>query len=58
MIRRFIEDEVRDLLGQFPAVALLGPRQIGKTTLARQIGETAGALSAAWLGIDRVAAAE
>ena len=44
MIRRFIEDEVRDLLGQFPAVALLGPRQIGKTTLARQIGETVGAL--------------
>lgn len=44
MIRRLIEDEVRDLLGQFPAVALLGPRQIGKTTLARQIGETAGAL--------------
>lgn len=26
-----------DLLGQFPVVALLGPRQVGKTTLARQV---------------------
>jgi predicted AAA+ superfamily ATPase len=26
-------------LGQFPAVALLGPRQAGKTTLAEQIGK-------------------
>jgi len=27
-------------LRQFPAVALLGPRQVGKTTLARQVAET------------------
>ena len=26
-------------LDQFPAVALLGPRQVGKTTLARQIAD-------------------
>lgn len=28
---------VEDLLRQFPVVAILGPRQVGKTTLARQI---------------------
>ncbi|MBN2842013.1 MAG: AAA family ATPase, partial [Sedimentisphaerales bacterium] len=26
------------MLGMFPAVAVLGPRQCGKTTLARQLG--------------------
>ena len=30
------------LLSQFPAVALLGPRQVGKTTLARQIARQRG----------------
>lgn len=30
---------VRDRLDQFPAVALLGPRQVGKTTLAELIAE-------------------
>jgi len=30
---------VLDRLDQFPAVALLGPRQAGKTTLAEQIGD-------------------
>lgn len=29
---------VRELLGLFPVVALLGARQVGKTTLARQLG--------------------
>jgi predicted AAA+ superfamily ATPase len=34
---------VQELLGEHPAVALLGPRQVGKTTLALQIAEaTAG----------------
>ena len=28
-----------DLLGRFPAVALLGPRQSGKTTLALSLEE-------------------
>ena len=31
---RFIQKDISDLLAQFPAVALLGPRQAGKTTLA------------------------
>ena len=44
MILRFLQAKVVDLLAQFPAVALLGPRQVGKTTLARVIGDAAGAL--------------
>lgn len=32
-------EEVRTLLGQFPVVGLLGARQVGKTTLARQLVE-------------------
>lgn len=34
MYQRLIQQQLCDLLGQFPAVALLGPRQAGKTTLA------------------------
>lgn len=35
MIARHLDPLVRDALRRFPAVALLGPRQVGKTTLAR-----------------------
>ena len=31
---RFVQQQLVDLLAQFPAVVLLGPRQAGKTTLA------------------------
>src|SRR6266700_966272 len=34
MIQRAAKPRLHQLLGQFPAVALLGPRQVGKTTLA------------------------
>ena len=34
MIKRLISGQVRQRLAQFPAVALVGPRQCGKTTLA------------------------
>ena len=35
-------DELRRRLADFPVVALLGPRQVGKTTLARQLAESWG----------------
>lgn len=35
MIKRAVADLIRKRLAQFPAVALIGPRQSGKTTLAR-----------------------
>jgi predicted AAA+ superfamily ATPase len=34
MYSRFVEKDISDLLAEFPAVVLLGPRQAGKTTLA------------------------
>ena len=34
-----MENKIELLLSRFPAVALTGPRQIGKTTLARKIAE-------------------
>jgi len=37
MIKRQAETVVRQNLQQNPAVVLLVPRQVGKTTLARQI---------------------
>lgn len=36
MVPRIYARQVRDKLRKFPAVAILGPRQSGKTTLARQ----------------------
>ena len=37
MIERHIKHRVLGSLDEAPAVALLGPRQVGKTTLARDI---------------------
>jgi len=39
VIPRFFQPQLADLLTRFPAVALLGPRQVGKTTLALQLIE-------------------
>ena len=39
MIPRFFQPQLANLLTRFPAVALLGPRQVGKTTLALQLIE-------------------
>ena len=36
-IPRKIEDKLKLLLNHFPAIALLGPRQVGKTTLVKRI---------------------
>ena len=40
MIKRQILKNLAEALNQFPAVCLLGPRQVGKTTLALEIGKT------------------
>jgi len=37
MIKRQLQAHISALLKQFPAVAILGPRQVGKTTLAKQL---------------------
>ena len=42
MIPRQIQPQVSRLLEQFPAVAILGPRQVGKTTLATALAEAPG----------------
>ncbi len=39
MIDRDLHPALLEALADSPAVALLGPRQAGKTTLARQIGD-------------------
>ncbi len=42
MIRRETLELVQQRLSQFDSVALLGPRQVGKTTLAREIASQTG----------------
>jgi hypothetical protein len=42
MIRRLVQAVIQDRLRDFPAVVLLGPRQVGKTTLARAIARQRG----------------
>jgi predicted AAA+ superfamily ATPase len=44
MIHRRIGEKVRKALDRQAVVALLGPRQVGKTTLARQLGEEKNAV--------------
>ena len=50
MISRMISPQLEKLLGQFPVVALIGPRQVGKTTLARSYLE--GHASAVYLDLE------
>lgn len=40
MIKRRINQELLAAIGENPAVVLMGPRQVGKTTLARAVGAT------------------
>lgn len=44
MIARPFQETLVRALAESPAVCLLGPRQVGKTTLALAVGEKAGAL--------------
>ncbi len=44
MIKRLLYPRLADALAHSPAVALLGPRQVGKTTLALEIGQQRNAL--------------
>ncbi|MEM6647893.1 MAG: ATP-binding protein [Bacteroidota bacterium] len=44
MIERSLYSDVLERLADYPAVALLGPRQVGKTTLARLVGDERGAV--------------
>jgi predicted AAA+ superfamily ATPase len=39
MVPRLVASRLRDLMSRFPAVALLGPRQAGKTTLAQALAD-------------------
>lgn len=41
MITRRLETKIREALHRSPSVALIGPRQVGKTTIALNISETA-----------------
>lgn len=44
MISRLLYPKLSEALGYSPAVALLGPRQVGKTTLALEVGQTVNAI--------------
>ena len=49
MIPRRLYSRLHDLLSEYPAVALIGPRQVGKTTLAWQIAD---ALDSVYLDLE------
>jgi hypothetical protein len=51
MIDRKIHDIVIERLTEAPAVALIGPRQVGKTTLAQRIADTA--MEAVYLDLEQ-----
>ncbi len=40
MIQRRLESQIKEALKRSPSVALMGPRQVGKTTIALNISET------------------
>lgn len=37
MIDRFETDNLIEMIGFFPVIGIVGPRQVGKTTIAKQI---------------------
>ena len=52
MIRRQAIDELRSALDSFPVVALLGPRQVGKTTLALTLAKDSGEEAVRYLDLE------
>ena len=44
MISRHLKPQLISLLADYPAVALLGPRQVGKTTLALEVADTVSSI--------------
>ncbi len=50
-VRRDLHSKIREYLKSFPAIAILGPRQAGKSTLARQIAQEIG--DAVYLDLER-----
>ena len=53
MITRRLRPHVEDRLKQMPGVVLLGPRQVGKTTLARSIAARKAKTTALYLDLER-----
>ncbi|MCY4620415.1 MAG: ATP-binding protein [bacterium] len=49
MIPRRLHAQLQDLLAEYPAVALIGPRQVGKTTLALEVAD---ALDSVYLDLE------
>ena len=44
MIQRHLQPQLISLLADYPAVALLGPRQVGKTTLALKVADAVNSI--------------
>lgn len=53
MISRRLRLYIEDRLKQMPGVVLLGPRQVGKTTLARNIASRKAKSAAIYLDLER-----
>lgn len=55
MLTRRITKKIKEYLEQFPAVCLLGPRQVGKTTLVRtQLSKFVGDVSSEYLDLENL----
>lgn len=55
MLERSLLSRVETALEEFPVVGLLGPRQVGKTTLARELADRRGAAHARYLDLETAA---